>query len=214
VTASETEEGRAWAESRIKQMTGGDPITARFMRQDFFTFQPQFKLTIVGNHKPAIANVDDAMRRRFNIVPFTVKPATPDPALEDRLREEFPGILRWMIEGCLDWQQHGLVPPSSVSAATADYFNEQDLFGQWLSEECHVEIGNPARWETSAKLFDSWSDYARRSGEVPGAHTRLGERLRRRGFTRIDRKVYGTTKKVWLGLELVAPANHSGDAER
>jgi putative DNA primase/helicase len=213
VTASETEEGRAWAESRIKQMTGGDPITARFMRQDFFTFQPQFKLTIVGNHKPAIANVDDAMRRRFNIVPFTVKPANPDPMLEEKLREEFPSILRWMIDGCLDWQANGLMPPSSVSAATADYFNEQDLFGQWLTEECHVELGNLSRWETSSKLFDSWSDYARRSGELPGTQTRLGERLRRRGFTKIDRKVHGTTKKVWQGLELSGQVTEGRDAE-
>ena len=75
VTATETEEGRAWAEARIKQMTGGDPITARFMRQDHFTYTPQFKLTIAGNHKPSLRNVDEAARRRFNIVPFTRRPA-------------------------------------------------------------------------------------------------------------------------------------------
>ncbi|WP_050009035.1 phage/plasmid primase, P4 family, partial [Komagataeibacter europaeus] len=74
VTSNETEEGRAWAEARIKQLTGGDPISARFMRQDFFTFTPQFKLTITGNHKPVLQNVDDAARRRFNIVPFMFKP--------------------------------------------------------------------------------------------------------------------------------------------
>jgi putative DNA primase/helicase len=86
VTASETEEGRAWAESRIKQLTGGEPITARFMRQDFFTFVPNFKLLIVGNHKPVLRNVDEAARRRFRIVPFTRKPANPDPRLADKLR--------------------------------------------------------------------------------------------------------------------------------
>ena len=78
VTASETEEGRAWAESRIKQLTGGDRISARFMRQDFFEFTPQFKLMIVGNHKPILKNVDDAARRRFLIVPFERKPETGD----------------------------------------------------------------------------------------------------------------------------------------
>ncbi len=71
VTAAETEEGRAWAETRIKQLTGGDPISARFMRQDFFTFKPTFKLMVIGNHEPALRNVDDAARRRFNVVPFT-----------------------------------------------------------------------------------------------------------------------------------------------
>ncbi len=78
VSASETEQGRAWAESRIKQLTGGDPITARFMRQDFFTFTPTFKLLILGNHRPVLRNVDEAARRRFNIVPFTRKPPVPD----------------------------------------------------------------------------------------------------------------------------------------
>ena len=85
VTASETEEGRAWAESRIKQMTGGDRITARFMRQDFFEYIPQFKLMIVGNHKPVLHNVDDAAKRRFNIAPFLLKPETPDRELEAKL---------------------------------------------------------------------------------------------------------------------------------
>ena len=81
VTASETEEGRAWAEARIKQLTGGDPVTARFMRQDFFTFMPAFKLTIVGNHQPMLQNVDEAARRRFNIVPFIRKPEKPTASL-------------------------------------------------------------------------------------------------------------------------------------
>ena len=85
VAASETEEGRAWAEAKIKSMTGGDPVTARFMRQDYFTYRPQFKLTIVGNHKPRLKNIDDAMRRRVNIVPFIRKPVKPDPCLEEKL---------------------------------------------------------------------------------------------------------------------------------
>jgi len=93
VTASETEEGRAWAESRIKQMTGGDPITSRFMRQNNFTFTPQFKLMIVGNHKPELHNVDDAARRRFNIVPFMLKPLKPDHDLERKLMAEAGAIL-------------------------------------------------------------------------------------------------------------------------
>jgi putative DNA primase/helicase len=97
VAASETEQGRSWAESRIKQLTGGDPISARFMCRDWFTFKPSFKLTIVGNHAPMLTSVDDAMRRRINIVPFTHKPAHPDPTLESKLRKERPSILRWAM---------------------------------------------------------------------------------------------------------------------
>jgi putative DNA primase/helicase len=182
VTASETEEGRAWAESRIKQMTGGDPVTARFMRQDFFTYQPQFKLTIVGNHKPVLRNVDEAARRRFNLVPFTRKPAQPDRQLETKLQHEWPAILRWMIEGCLDWQANGLLQPDAVKAATAEYFDNQDLFGQWLEDECDVEAGNDYKWETTATLFTSWSEYAQRAGESPGSKRSFSEAMQRRGF--------------------------------
>lgn len=182
VTASETEEDRAWAEARIKQLTGGDPVTARFMRQDFFTFVPAFKLTIVGNHQPALRNVDDAAKRRFNIVPFIRKPERPDRQLEDKLRGEYPAILRWMIDGCLDWQEHGLVRPASVVAATADYFSEQDLLAQWLHDKCEVREGERSWRETSAELFTSWSIYAKAAGDDPGTMKSFGPAMRRKGF--------------------------------
>jgi len=118
VTASESEQGQAWAESRIKALTGGDPITARLMRQDNFTYLPKFKLLIAGNHKPQLVNVDDAAKRRFIILPFTHKPANPDPDLEEKLKAEWPSILRWMIAGALDWQQNGLMRPEAVISET------------------------------------------------------------------------------------------------
>ena len=121
VTASETEEGKAWAESKIKQLTGRDRISARFMRQDFFQFMPQFKLLIIGNHKPTLTTVDEAMKRRFNIIPFVHTPKLKDDKLKDKLRDEWPGILRWMIQGCLDWQANGLIRPLEVVRATDEY---------------------------------------------------------------------------------------------
>lgn len=190
VTASETEEGKAWAESRIKQMTGGDPISARFMRQDFFTFKPAFKLTIIGNHKPVLKNIDDAAKRRFNIVPFTKVPAKPDRELEDKLKAEWPGILRWMIEGCLDWQANGLVRPASVTEATASYFSDQDIFSQWLDDECEVEPGNPHKWETTSVLYASWSAYAKAAGEAPGTVKAFAPNMLRKGLR---------TKRVFAG---------------
>ena len=92
VTAAETEEGRYWAENRSKQLTGGDPVTARLMRQDFFTYRPTYKLMIAGNHEPALARVDDATRRRFNIIPFIRKPEKTDKEVLEKLRLEWPGI--------------------------------------------------------------------------------------------------------------------------
>jgi putative DNA primase/helicase len=207
VTASETEEGRAWAESRIKQMTGGDPVTARFMRQDFFTFQPSFKLTIVGNHQPMLRNVDEAARRRFNIVPFTRKPTAPDPQLERKLRAEWPGILRWMIEGCLDWQANGLVRPESVTTATADYFAEQDLFGQWLEEKCDVDPENTAKWATTTDLFISWTNYAKAAGEEPGTAKGFAPAMRRKGF----RPYRSKFARGWSGIRLNNENRFGGD---
>lgn len=182
VTASETEEDRAWAEARIKSLTGGDPVTARFMRQDFFTFVPTFKLTIVGNHQPMLRNVDDAARRRFNIVPFIRKPDQPDRQLEGKLRAEWPAILRWMIEGCLDWQANGLVQPDSVAEATDAYFAEQDLMAQWLAEKCDVRVGDPNVWDRTTDLFESWSAYAKAAGDTPGTVKAFGPAMRRKGF--------------------------------
>ena len=132
-------------------MTGGDRISARFMRQDFFEFTPQFKLMIVGNHKPVLRNVDEAARRRFLIVPFERKPEHPDRELEQKLLAEANGIMQWMIEGCLDWQANGLLKPASVLAATEEYFSDQDLFAHWLAEECICEPGNMDRSETSSR---------------------------------------------------------------
>jgi putative DNA primase/helicase len=183
VTASETEDGRPWAEARIKQLTGGDKISARFMRQNFFQFKPQFKLMIVGNHKPVLHNVDDAARRRFNIVPFMLKPERPDRDLEAALMTEAGGILQWMIEGCREWQKKGgLERPASVHAATEAYFSDQDLFGQWLEDCCDLRPGEPNVWDKSADLFDSWTEYAHKAGDAPGTKKSFGQAMQRRGL--------------------------------
>ena len=182
VTASETEEGRAWAESRIKSLTGGDRISARFMRQDFFTFAPQFKLVVVGNHKPALHNVDDAARRRFLIVPLVHKPVTPDKTLESKLVAELPEILRWALDGLADWRKNGLVTPSAVAAATDQYFNDQDMFGQWLADECRAETENLHLWSSRKELFASWTSYAKRNGEDAGTSRKFCATMRGKGF--------------------------------
>jgi putative DNA primase/helicase len=202
VTASETEEGRAWNEARVKQMTGGDRITARFMRQDNFTFQPQFKLLIAGNHPPVLANVDDALRRRFNIVPFVSKPPSPDPYLSQKLASEDGKILQWMIDGCLDWQRHGLIRPTSVQDATTDYFDEQDVFGQWLTDRCEVDSGSLQLVEVSGKLFADWQQYAVDRGEPPGTQKSFAGALARRGVRRERRRFRGAPQRLFAGISL------------
>ena len=122
VTAIETEQGRRLNESKVKAITGGDKISARFMHKDFFEYTPQFKPVIVGNHKPAIRNIDEAMRRRLHMIPFTVTipPERRDPRLTEKLLAERDGILAWAVAGCLAWQRSGLQPPACVQAATAE----------------------------------------------------------------------------------------------
>ncbi len=182
VVAEESEAGRNWNSARVKTLTGGDPVSARFMRQDFFTMLPTWKLLLVGNHQPLLRGVDDALVRRFNIVPFTFKPVTPDQQLEEKLRAEYPNILRWAIEGCLDWARNGLVRPDVVLRATRAYFDAQDLMGAWIEEMCEQE---PRYAESNKALFASWSRYAEDNGASAGKSQTLSDELARRGFERI-----------------------------
>jgi putative DNA primase/helicase len=181
VTATETEDGRRWAEARIKELTGGDKVTARFMRQDFFDFTPQFKLLFSGNHMPALRTVNQAISRRFRRVPFTV--TIPEERvnvhLGDELMEEAPGILAWLIEGCLAWQSEGLNPPKAVAEATQSYFDSQDVFGDWLAECCDVG-GNYT--EASARLFGEWKHWAETRNEFVGSKKAFGQKLEDHGF--------------------------------
>jgi putative DNA primase/helicase len=190
VVAQETQGGRRWDESKIKALTGGDTITARFMRQDFFDFVPTFKLFICGNHKPRLANVDQAMRRRLLLVPFTVQipPAERDPHLPEKLMAEWPAILRWCVTGCAAWQQVGLLPPAAVRDATEAYFASQDTLQQWL-EDC-TTAGGQSAFTRTADLFTSWKTWAEDHNLKVGSAQTLSEALADRGFVR-DRNKTG-----------------------
>lgn len=206
VVSQETEEGKQWAEARVKAITGGDPITANFMRQDHFTFNPQFKLIISGNHKPQLRNVDDAMRRRFNLIPFTVKiaPENRDPALIDKLRPEWPAILRWMIDGCRLWLRDGLMPPKAVMEATAEYFEGEDALALWLAECC---TNAKSDWEGAGALFRSWDKWAKAAGEFVGSQKRFSQSLISRGYV-ADKRDGG---RCFNGIALIPPPRSHHD---
>jgi len=193
VTAVETEEGRTWAESKLKAITGGDEISARFMRQDFFSFIPTFKLMIAGNHKPRLRSVDEAMRRRFHLIPFsvTIPPNKRDKDLAEKLKAEWPAILRWMVAGCLIWQRDGLNPPQAVIEATNKYLETEDSIGTWIEERCECK---PSYKDTSANLFASWKTWAELNGEFVGSQKQFSEKLQGRGMESItigDKKARG-----------------------
>jgi putative DNA primase/helicase len=181
VTAIETEQGRRLNESKVKAITGGDKISARFMRQDFFEYTPQFKPVIVGNHKPAIRNIDEAMKRRMHMIPFTVTipPERRDSRLTEKLLAERDGILAWAVAGCLAWQREGLKPPASVVSATEEYFEAEDALGRWLDERC---VRAPNAKSLTAELFTDWKQWAEAAGEFIGAQRRFSDLLITRGI--------------------------------
>lgn len=181
VSAQETERGRHWAEAKIKALTGGDPISARFMRQDFFTYLPAFKLVIAGNHKPGLGSVDEAIRRRLHLIPFTVTipEGKRDDQLAEKLRQEWPGILAWMIQGCIDWQHQGLSPPAAVRDATDSYLGEEDSIAQWIDECCTT---GRSCWGVGDDLWQSWKDWAAANNEQPGSRKAFADAMASHGF--------------------------------
>lgn len=198
VTASETAAGKRWDEQRVKALTGGEPVSARFMRQDNMTFLPQFKLIFIGNHKPEIRNVDKAFRRRIQMIPFTVTPAVVDNELGSKLRSEWPAILAWMVEGCLAWQQRGLAPPARVLDATAEYLDGEDSVGRWI-EDC-VEPAEGVN-TTLNDLFQSFTEWANESGEYRGTQKRLSSALVTRGWERA--KESGTRRTMFKNVKVI-----------
>jgi putative DNA primase/helicase len=162
-------------------LTGGDKVAARFMRQDYFEFTPQFKLWIVGNHKPGLRSVNEAIRRRFNLVPFNVviPLVERDPDLAEKLKAERAGILQWMIEGALAWQRDKLNPPSVVTEATEAYLGSEDALGQWLEDRTTED---PQAWEPTSRLFLSWRFWSTRHGEFTGSVRRFSQSLEAKGL--------------------------------
>ena len=182
VLASEVAYGKKWDGERIKMLTGGEKITARFMRQDDFTFMPTFKILIAGNARPAVANLDEAMRRRLHFVPFTRTPAVVDINLGEKLRAEHPAILAWMVRGCVAWSQHGLGSPAVVLASTETYFEDEDLIQEWM-RAC-VRGGTMQAFTSSRALWTSWNTWCRQAGEQPGTERDLIQKLSSLGMYR------------------------------
>lgn len=195
VAASETEEQRQLAESFVKQMTGGqDRLSGRYLYKDFVDFIPTHKLWLSGNHLPVIKGTDDAIWDRIKLIPFNVRFDSPDKELPARLLAELPGILNWAIEGCLEWQEHGLGSPNAVLAATQAYRSEMDVLGAFIEDIC--ERG-PGKSVMGPILFDKYGIWCDRSREQKLGRQEFYSRLEQQGF---KRKRSGGLK--FLGLSL------------
>ena len=199
VSASETEEGRRLAESRIKDLTGQDTITARFMKAEWFDFAPTHKLWLSTNHKPEIRGTDAAIWRRIRLVPWavTIPPAEQDKKLPIALRHELAGILAWVVRGCLQWRREGLQAPDEVRKATGEYRAEMDVLAGFLVECCELDTGH---WEYAKDLYECYKRWCDENGERPEPQRKFGGRLGERGFQRDRGGSRGAG--IWRGVRL------------
>jgi P4 family phage/plasmid primase-like protien len=205
-TCLETASGRRLDEARMKMLTGGDRVTARRMREDFWTFRPTHKLALGTNHKPAVATTDHGTWRRQRVVPFTVQIPNEhqDTHLPEKLRAELPGILRWALEGCLAWQRDGLGEARAIRQATDAWRDEGDALGTFLTACCeHV----PRATVPAGELYAKYMAWCRTSGEEPLRKVAFGQRLTERGFE--TRKGAGGVR-LWRGLELLEQKSSVG----
>lgn len=200
VSAVESEDGQKLSESLIKQLTGGEPITARFLRKEFFEFIPEFKIFFTTNHKPIVKGDDEGIWRRIRLIPFThtIPKESVDKHLPEKLRGELPGILRWAVEGCLKWQQEGLGEPEEVKAATDEYKEEMDLLSNFLEECCVIA---PSAKVAVNEIHKEYMKWAEENGEYPMKQRAFSNRLQMRGFTK--RKSTGN-RTYFFGIGLKA----------
>jgi putative DNA primase/helicase len=206
---TEIEEGRRLAENTVKQLTGGDAITARRMREDFWTFNPTHKFWIGANHKPVIRGTDYAIWRRIHLIPFDVvfEGAQKDPDLPARLAAELPGILAWAVRGCLEWQAGGLKPPARVTSATEAYRADSDLLGSYIEERVvreRVAILRPT------PFYADYVEWCEAHGERPLTQKAFGTSLLERGFERDGPK----GRQYYLGVRLRGDDDHCDDCDR
>lgn len=212
VTARETKENQRLNESRIKLMTGGDPVKCRFLYAEFFEYVPQYHIWLAMNHKPRVSGTDVATWARIKCIPFEqCFEGREDRALDVTLAKEMPGILAWAVRGCLAWQEEGLDEPDVVKIATEEYREENDTFSGFLNECCVLAPNDPNTFITAERLhgeYDSWCDEMGISRAMRLRGRAVGSRLEALKCTKGRRSISGKQYRVWQGLALIGtPTN-------
>lgn len=164
VVCSEIEPGRSWAEARIKQITGDKTIKARRMKQDFYEFAATGKLIVLANTKPKVRSTDNGLWRRMCLQPWVVQvpKAEQDKQLLHRIiTNELPGVLAWLVRGCLAWQNRGLTEPRAVVVATGDYQRQEDVLGLWIADNCKLGDG---LWAGTTALYEDYKAWCKDEG--------------------------------------------------
>jgi putative DNA primase/helicase len=201
VYASEAEQGKRLAESLIKDISGGDKITARFLHKEFFEFYPEFKLWLGTNHKPIIRGTDSAIWDRIRLIPFTVrisdKERIPKTKLFEMFQNEIDGIFAWLVDGCLKWREAGLGMPEEVKAATSSYRNEMDMIQEFINDECIIGDALQAPVKHLFAAYERWADG---NGEKSISKKMFGARLDEKGFDSY-RGRQGVRHRIGIGIK-------------
>jgi len=205
VTSVETNEATRLNEGRIKALTGGDPITARYLYGEFFTFQPVAKFWLAFNDKPRVVDDSHGFWRRIRLIPFVhrFEGQQDDKHLDKKLIAEAPGILNWALKGGLDWQKTGLVTPEAVEIATVEYREESNSAAAFINDRCCIEVGS---WVSSGDLFAAYCKWSKEQDEEYP--------LDRRAFSIRISKIAGVLPKKtgkertrgWSGIKLKGTA--------
>ena len=202
VHAAESKEGRGMSEALIKDLTGNDTISARFMRAEWFTFKPEFKLWLSTNHKPVIKETTDAIWDRIRLIPFTVRipddKLLPSSQVQRMFSKEKSGIFNWMLEGLAMWRAGGLGMPDSVRRATNEYRSEMDVLTEFIDDCCVISTTAEV---TVAALYQAYTRWCEPNQEKAIKKRILGERLIEKGFKR-GQKTTGDRAKMWIGIGL------------
>lgn len=198
VASIEVEDGRRFAESLVKQLTGGDRIKARRMREDFWEFDPTHKIIMAVNHKPVIQGTDLGIWRRIHLVPFTetIPPEEQDKNLPEKLQAELAGVLAWAVEGCLEWQREGLKPPPAVLSATEEYRQEMDTLATFISERCEE---GPNLSVQAKPLYEAYVKWCEENGERYDTNKSLSKQLIERRYEK-DKDGRGLVRYYGLAL--------------
>ncbi|USY31717.1 phage/plasmid primase, P4 family [Bacillus velezensis] len=210
VSAVESEEGQQLSESLVKQITGGEKMSARFLRQEYFEFTPEFKVFFTTNHKPIVKGSDEGIWRRIRLVPFTVTipKEKVDKKLPQKLAAEMPGILRWAVEGCLKWQKEGLKEPEVIRKATEGYREDMDILGPYMSERCVV---HPSAKIEAKELYKDYKNWCYENDEIELKNRAFYRQIEIRGF----KKENGAKNKVFFyGIGLNKYQSHLNFSER
>ena len=195
ICTSEVDEEHRLNEQLVKDITGGDTLEGRRLYQEAFTFKPQFKPWMYGNHRPEIRGTDDAIWSRVKLVPFDVSFAgREDIDLADKLEAELSGILNWAIQGALEWQRIGLQPPAKVQAATQAYRDEMDVFSPFIAECCVVHRNAEVRANDLYRAYVAW---CAENSQREQNQTKFGKYLSSKGFI-VERS--NGIKRIGIGL--------------